>query len=84
MKQMEHSVVKNPNWYEANQLAILQMWPRIWTWGYQEQLAVRVGLKLGSSELQVQRSIHSATLPPHFDFDGGLHRSFSDISHYHQ
>ena len=24
MKQMEHSLVKNPNWYEANQLAILQ------------------------------------------------------------
>ena len=29
VKQMEHSVVKNPNWYEANQLAILQVWPRI-------------------------------------------------------
>ena len=29
MKQMEHDVVKNPNWYELNQLAILQVWPRI-------------------------------------------------------
>ena len=77
-------MVKNPNWYEASQLVILQMWPWIWTWDYQEQLAVRVGRKLGSSELQVQRSIHLATLPPHFDFDCGLHRSFSDISHYHQ
>ena len=33
---------------------------------YQEQiqLAVRVGLELGVSGLQVQRSNHSATLPP--------------------
>ena len=75
VKQMEHSVVKNPNWYEANQLAILQVWPRIWTQGYGEQLG------LGRVTLS---TLYSAMLPPHFDFDGGLHRSFSDISHYHQ
>ena len=35
-------------------------------WDYLEQiqLAVRVGLDLGASELQVQRSNGSATLPP--------------------
>ena len=51
MKQtlyMEQNIVKNPNWQEANQLAILQTWTRIWTQGYREQiqLAVRVGLEL--------------------------------------
>ena len=30
----------------------------------QIQLVVRAGLELGTSELQVQRSNHSATLPP--------------------
>ena len=27
--QMEGNIVKNPNWFEANQLAILQMWSRV-------------------------------------------------------
>ena len=63
--QIELNRVKNPNWPEANQLAILQAWTRIWTRDYREQiqLAVRAGLELGASELQVQRSKHSATLP---------------------
>ena len=30
----------------------------------QIQLAVRVGHQLGASDLQVQHSVHSATLPP--------------------
>ena len=44
----------------------LQAWSRIWTRDYleQNQLAVRVGLDLGASELQVQRSNGSATPPP--------------------
>ena len=44
----------------------LQAWLRVWTrdYGKQIQLAVRVGLELGASELQVQRSHHSATLSP--------------------
>ena len=29
-------MVKNPNWQEADQLAIYRAWPRIWTWDYQE------------------------------------------------
>ena len=56
-------MVKNPNSIEANQLAVLQAWPRIWTLDYQEQiqLGVRAGLQLGASELQVQSSNHSST-----------------------
>lgn len=44
----------------------LQAWPRNWTLGYREQiqLAVRVRLELRAYELQVQRSNHSAILPP--------------------
>ena len=52
---IKHNGVKNPNWPEAKYLAIY--WEQI-------QLAVRVAeLELGASELQVQRSNHSATLP---------------------
>ena len=51
-------------------MAILQAWPRIHSRDYREQihqLAVRAGLELGASELQVQRSNHSATLPPNLN-----------------
>ena len=50
-------------------MAILQAWPRIYSRVYREQiqLAVRVGLELGAPELQVQRSNHSATLPPNLN-----------------
>ena len=43
----------------------LQAWPRIWTRDYREQiqLAVRAGLELGASDLQVQRFNHLAMLP---------------------
>ena len=53
-------MVQNPNWWEANRLAVLQAWPRIWTRDYREQiqLAVTAGLELGASELQVQSSSH--------------------------
>ena len=56
--QIKHNRVKNPNWPEANQLVIYKHGR-----GF-EQLVVRAGLELGASELQVQRSNHSATLPP--------------------
>ena len=54
---------QNSNSMEANQLAVLQAWPRIWTLDYEEQiqLGVRAGLQLGASELQVQSSNHSST-----------------------
>ena len=47
-------MVKNYNWKEANQLAIIQVWPRIWTRDYQVQiqLVVRAGLELAATELQ--------------------------------
>ena len=51
----------------ASQLAIYNHGrPRIWTQDYREQiqLAVRAGLELGASGLQVQRSNHSAMLSP--------------------
>ena len=46
-------------------MATLQAWLGIYR--EQIQLAVRVGLELGASELQVQRSNHSATLPPNLN-----------------
>ena len=62
--QIKHNRVKNPNWPEANQLGIYQRYQGyIWTRDYHEQIqqAVREGLELGASELQVQRSNRSAT-----------------------
>ena len=35
--QMDHNMVKSLNWQEANQVAILQVWSRIWTCNYREQ-----------------------------------------------
>ena len=56
--QIKHNRVKNPNWQEANQLAIYKFGRGTWTQDYCEQiqLAVRAGLEIGASELQVQRS----------------------------
>ena len=31
-----HNIFKNPNWQEADQLAIYKAWPRIWTQDYRE------------------------------------------------
>ena len=55
----------------------LQAWSRIWNRDYCEliQLAVRAGLELRASELQVQRSNHLATLPP-----GHSYRNVTKIS----
>ena len=50
-------LLKNPDWLEANQQAIYKN-------GEQIQVAVREGLELGASELQVQHSNHLAMLPP--------------------
>lgn len=68
MEYNHDNMVKDPNRLEANKhwVAILQGWPRIWIRDYREQiqLAFRAGLELEASELQVQRSNSSATLPP--------------------
>ena len=44
----------------------LQVWSRIWTWDYREQiqLAVWARLELGASEVQVQCYKWMAKLPP--------------------
>ena len=64
--QMEENKVKNPNWWKANQLGILQTWPNISTWECWKQIkeAVRARLILGTSGLQVQHSNHSVTVSP--------------------
>ena len=66
--KMKYNVVKNPNWLEENHLAILLEWPWTWTQDYREQMqqAVRARFELRTSELEVQRSNHSDTLPPSF------------------
>ena len=64
--QIKLNRVKNLNWPEANQLAIYKRGRgfELVTTVKRIQLAVRAGLELGASELQVQHSKHSATLPP--------------------
>ena len=64
--QIEHNKVKNPGWQEADQLAILQAWPRV-DFGStgtvkQFQLVFRVGLEPGTSGFQVQLPNHYTTL----------------------
>ena len=64
--QIEHNMFNNPNWKEANQLAIYKH-----GWGFelgtnQEQIqqVAREGIKPGTGGLWVQCIDHSATLPP--------------------
>ena len=64
--QIELKRVRNPNWPEANQLAIYKHGQvlEFGTIGTNPASSVRVGHQLGASKLQVQHSVHSATLPP--------------------
>jgi len=59
MVQIEHNVVKNSNWSEANQLAIYKRGRRFELGATlkQIQVVVRAGLEPGTAD-------HSATLPP--------------------
>jgi len=64
--QIEHNIVENPNWPEANQLAIYKR-GRGFELGVTEkqtQVVVRAGLEPGTAGLRVRRADHSATLPP--------------------
>ena len=65
---MKHNGIKNPNWWEENQLGSYKGGWGFWTWDCREkiQLAVRVGLELGASELQVQCSNHPVMWHPQF------------------
>ena len=59
MKQIKHNIFKNPNWQEADQLAIYNAWKRcVRDYRKQIQLVVRAGLEPGASGLQVQRPNH--------------------------
>ena len=64
--QIKHNIVKNPNWPEADQLAIYKC-GRGFELGRsmkQIQLVARAGLEPGTAGLRVRRADHSATLPP--------------------
>ena len=64
--QIKHNIVKNPNWPEADQLAIYKC-GRGFELGRsmkQIQLVARGGLKPGTAGFRVRRADHSATLPP--------------------
>ena len=62
--QIEHNFVKNPNWLEANQLAIYKR-GRGFELGVTEkqiQVEARAGVEPGTAGLRVQHTDHSATL----------------------
>ena len=56
----KHRVLGNPNWQEADQLAIYTALLRSWTWGDQEQTSKWQGggLELRTTRLQVQHPKH--------------------------
>ena len=66
--QIENNMVKNPNWQEADQLAIYKRvrGVELGATEKQLQLVVRAGLKPGTTGFQVRRPNHSTTLPPTF------------------
>ena len=62
-------MVKNSNWQEADQLAIYQEWPRIWTRDYRETnpASDRVeALNPGPLDYNASALNHSTTLPPQY------------------
>jgi len=63
--QIEHNIVKNPTWPEANHLAIHKRGRgfELGATEKQTQVVVRAGLELGTAGLRVRRADHSATLP---------------------
>ena len=64
--QIENNMVKNPNWQEADQLAIYKRvrGVELGATEKQLQLVVRAGIEPGTTGFQVRRPNHSATLPP--------------------
>ena len=60
---MKHNIVKNPNWREANQLAISERSRKLLKLGTavkQTHEVLRLGLEPGSYGLAVQHPSHSA------------------------
>jgi len=65
--QIEHDIVKNPNWPEANRFASYKRGRGFEcgvTMKQQIQVVVRAGLKPRTAGLRVRRADHSVTLPP--------------------
>ena len=64
--KVENNVVKNPNWQEADQMAIYKRGRGVELGATEKQLqlAFRAGLEPGISRFQGQRPNHSTTLPP--------------------
>ena len=64
--QIENSIVKNPNWPEANQLAIYKCGREVEPGATEKQIlvVVRARLEPGTAGLRVQHADHSAKLPP--------------------
>ena len=82
--QIEHNIVKNPNWSEANQLAIYKR-GRGFELGTTEkkiQVVVRAGLEPGTDGLRVRRADHSATLRPFCSFVFWLPPFLTCLIHY--
>ena len=64
MIQIQHNIVKNPNWPETTQLAIYKC---VWAFEHgatvkQIQVLVRMGLEPGTAWLPVRRAVHSDTV----------------------
>ena len=67
MIEIKHNIVMNPNWPEANQLAICKRC-RPFELGATEkqiQVVIRTEFELGTAGLRVRHAHHSATLPPY-------------------
>ena len=62
--QIEHNIVKSPNWLEANKLAIYKRGRGFELGATVKQIKgmVRAGHELGAAGLRVRRADHSATL----------------------
>ena len=63
--QIEHNIVRNPNWLEINQLAIYKCNRGFELEATEKQIkvVVRVGLESKTAGLQVQHADDSDTLP---------------------
>ena len=66
MIQIENNIVKNPNWLEANQLAIYKRGRGFELKATEKQIQVvaRVGLKPRTAGLRDRHADYSAMLPP--------------------
>ena len=64
--QIEHNIVKNPNWPEANQLAIYKRGRGFELGATEKQIQVvaRAGLEPGTARLRARHSDHSTKLLP--------------------